>query len=95
MERICVSYGLPMTGYADPLTFPFPPWLESTTLGPTRAAPNPGVAASKDVTADQFDLSVPQLWYPADPARYDRSASRWRLSPAGTNKRGLGWPRSH
>ena len=29
----------------------------------------------KDLTADQFDISVPQLWYPADPSRYDRSGS--------------------
>ncbi|CAJ1432927.1 unnamed protein product, partial [Effrenium voratum] len=27
-----------------------------------------------DLTADQFDVSVPQLWYPADPSRYDRSS---------------------
>ena len=29
----------------------------------------------KDLTADQFDIYVPQLWYPADPSRYDRSGS--------------------
>ncbi|CAL1132026.1 unnamed protein product [Cladocopium goreaui] len=29
-----------------------------------------------DLTADQFDISVPQLWYPADPSRYDRSSHR-------------------
>lgn len=31
--------------------------------------------APKDLTADQFDVSVPLLWYPADPDRYDRSRS--------------------
>eukprot|EP00439_Symbiodinium_sp_Y106_P034792 s2276_g4.t1 len=29
-----------------------------------------------DITADLFDTSVPQLWFPADSARYDRSSHR-------------------